>query len=278
MSFEIGTKIDRPKERKFLTEEELRKKAPAVFAQKPIQEVSRHYTFVPTFEIIKDFEKIGWLPVDARQQRTKRWDPDSQKHTIRFGNSNSEFKKVGDVLPEIVIMNSHDRSFAFTFEVGLFRLACSNGLVVADSSFSQMQQKHRRVEFSYIQQLCHEAVAQFDQVGNKIEDYKSIQLDKGQRRQFAMKAIEKHWGSRSVIEPNEILIERREADSGVDLFSTYNVIQENLTKGGLSYMAPRENGQMRRRQTRPIKNIVRDFSLNQSLWAMMESYRASKSF
>ena len=91
-NFEKGTPINKIQERNFLSQEQLQKAVPAAFATMPVKDVSRHYTFVPTSNIVQDLNKLGWLPVKAVQQKTKG-DADSMKHTIRFANSNKNLKK-----------------------------------------------------------------------------------------------------------------------------------------------------------------------------------------
>jgi hypothetical protein len=39
------------------------------------------------------------------------------------------------VFPQILLTNSHDGKNAFQFQAGLYRLVCSNGLVIADTQF-----------------------------------------------------------------------------------------------------------------------------------------------
>jgi hypothetical protein len=41
------------------------------------------------------------------------------------------------VRPEVVLVNSHDKSSAYQLHCGLFRLVCTNGLVVSDDTFQR---------------------------------------------------------------------------------------------------------------------------------------------
>ncbi len=43
-----------------------------------------------------------------------------------------------DAQPQILLTNSHDGKAAFNFRVGIFRLVCSNGLVISDADFGVM--------------------------------------------------------------------------------------------------------------------------------------------
>ena len=50
---------------KYLTKENMKSMAPSIFAEKPSNEVSKHYTHIPTTKVIDDMEMLGWKPIDA---------------------------------------------------------------------------------------------------------------------------------------------------------------------------------------------------------------------
>jgi len=56
--------------------------APSVFSTTPSPSMSNRYTFVPTFEIIENFEREGWTVSSARQIGKS----DFSKHEIRLRN------------------------------------------------------------------------------------------------------------------------------------------------------------------------------------------------
>ena len=57
-----------------------------------------------------------------------------QKHVVRFarGEHLQTWEK-NQVRPEVVLVNSHDKSSAYQLHCGLFRLVCTNGMVVWQS-------------------------------------------------------------------------------------------------------------------------------------------------
>lgn len=85
------------------------------------------------------------------------------------------------------------------------------------------------------------------------------------------------------ISPDDLLNSRRHEDTGMrvrqgyreigkaknDLWTTYNVVQENLLKGGQRGMS--ESG--RRSTTRAVTSIDGDLKLNRALWSMAEYLR-----
>ena len=64
-------------------------------------------------------------------------------------------------------------------------------------------------------------------------------------------------------ELHEILTPKRDADRSKSLWHTFNVLQENLIKGGY---------QMNERQARAITNPIQDIKINQDLWTLAEAY------
>jgi len=66
----------------------------------------------------------------------------------------------------------------------------------------------------------------------------------------------------SGMEPSQLLRIRRPGDTGDDLWSTLNKVQENLIRGGLT----RRTATGRLTRTRGITAIRRDVELNSRLW------------
>ncbi len=62
--------------------------------------------------------------------------------------------------------------------------------------------------------------------------------------------------------PGQLLEARRELDQGNDLWRVYNVVQENMMRGGLTYL----NQRGRLSSTRGICAIREDVRINTALW------------
>jgi len=65
---------------------------------------------------------------------------------------------------------------------------------------------------------------------------------------------------------SQVLQPRRAVDASSELWSTFNRVQENLVRGGLSGSAARG----RRRRTRAINGIDQNVRLNRALWTLSE--------
>ncbi len=86
------------------------------------------------------------------------------------------------------------------------------------------------------------------------------------------------------IKPALLLGVRRHEDAGKDLWTTFNVIQENTLRGGLSGRtkagydeATGKFKPSRRVSTKPVRGIDQDVELNKAMWALAEKMAELKS-
>ena len=124
-----------------LSMDELRHFAPSAFATSAHESRSARYTYIPTSDVIAGLMKEGFQPFNATQGRCRvAGKADFTKHLIRFRHPDSfnAIQKVGDSVPEVVLVNSHDGTSAYKLSAGLFRFVCSNGLMVSDSTVEML--------------------------------------------------------------------------------------------------------------------------------------------
>src|ERR1700729_2309587 len=127
-----------------ISDDEMRRFAPSVFASQPIEGVSERYSFLPTSSILNGMRENGWVPVRAQEQSIRTEARRGfQKHVVRFarGEHLQTWEK-NQVRPEVVLVNSHDKSSAYQLHCGLFRLVCTNGMVVFDGTFQRISIKN----------------------------------------------------------------------------------------------------------------------------------------
>ena len=109
---------------KVLTPEQLRRSVPSAFAVEAHESMSDRYGFISTEQVINALVNEGFLPVYARQTNVRdKGKQDYTKHLIRFRHVDVK-PVVGDVFPEIVLVNSHDGLSKYKMDAGLLRLAC----------------------------------------------------------------------------------------------------------------------------------------------------------
>ena len=258
------------KELKFLSNDEIREAAPTVFTEKPAANVSKHYTHIPTVQVVDDMKKLGWGVVNAQQVKARKDTTKGfQKHLLTFRNPEVVINgKDGDtVFPQILLTNSHDGKNAFTFTAGLFRLICSNGLVIADKKFNDVKMRHMGYTFEDLQVQIKEMVEQLPLTVESMNKMKGIELNKKQMKSLAKKALTTRFTKDQLkvtkIDLDEIINPVRDEDMGNDLWSVFNVIQEKIIDGDFSYMSG-----ARIRKARQVKNFKQDMDINKKLFEM----------
>jgi len=257
-----------------LTVEQIKEKAPQVFTDSPSEKVSDKYTFIPTNQIIQDMEQLGWKVTDAKAVRSKS---SSGKvygtHMLVFFNE-SIFIKDNDggveAYPQILIRNNHTGSGSFKFDIGIFRMICSNGLVVKDKDLGSFNMRHSGYSFDDLKVLVHKAIEVLPDVVIKINKlYKKV-MSPDEIRSFAEKAFKARFGEErlvSQLELDEILKSSRKEDDSNCLWTVYNRTQENLINGGFQV----KNNKKSRKAT-GIKSISRNMEINQRLWEIAVEY------
>ena len=259
----------------YLTKEEIKNSAPLIFAEAPTNpDVSDKYLFVNTETIIDDLEKLGWLPVQAAQRKARKKEGTIfSKHMVAFQNPDIMItSQDGDnAYPRILLTNSHDGMQAFKFSVGIFRLVCSNGLVVADEQFSDFKIKHKGYSFEELRNVVRQAVEDLPNRVQVMNDMKNRILSEEEKRQLALDAMLIRAGIKTLEYDqetiDEILEPKRSEDKGDDLWRVFNVIQEKITQG--EFHAALTGAKVRK--VRKINSFEKDMKVNKDLFKLATS-------
>ena len=88
----------------------------------------------------------GWVPVRAQEQSIRTEARRGfQKHVVRFARvEHLQSWEKNQVRPEVVLgtVTIKDKSSAYQLHCGLFRLVCTNGMVVSDGTFQRISIQH----------------------------------------------------------------------------------------------------------------------------------------
>ena len=165
-----------------LTMSEIETICPSVKTPSPSPELRKtlgitdRYVHVPTTQVIEDIQKLGWNPIEACQVNARKR-KGYQRHMVKFVNP--EFIVDGkDEYPELLLSNSHDGSTAFTLDIGIFRLICSNGMVIKSQDFGSMRVRHYGYDFSTIKDAVTELMEKIPGYLQQVEDMKQHKLEK----------------------------------------------------------------------------------------------------
>ena len=268
----------------FLTKEDLQKQCPMAFKELPTNpNVSGRYVQANTSTVIDDLAKLGWYPVQAKQCRNKKNSSGIRSfHMIAFQNPNIKITKtnddgssVVDTYPRIILTNSHDGFNSFKFMLGLFRLVCSNGLVVCDNQMVNMSIRHMNYTFEELRMIVKNAIEEVPNIVNTMNEMRNIQLTDEQKQELATEVIKIRKG----IEENEtyeveqdvvedILTPVREEDKSNDLWTIFNICQEKMIKGGFF----NKTNKNKLRKVKSITSIKKDMEYNQRLWLTASRY------
>lgn len=261
--------------------EDLRNHVPAAFSEHESPKLSERYSFVPTKEMLRAFDKIGWSPVYGKQQGTAPY----ARHIIRLNNPELGFMdlKNDKVKPQIVFDNSHNGSSPATLHMGLFRLVCTNGLVIAmPGMYSSVRFRHIGIDINELKQLMNVIAEQYITIGKHISEMQHVILNEEQRQNFVMRAIAyrephvfiKEDGTidisriNNMVKPTQIIEPLRSEDRKEDLWTLFNIVQERLVKGEF------DRTTLKGRKTKPrgITNAARHIDFNKVLWNIAESF------
>lgn len=269
---------NRLKQRQELTESDLMRRAPSIFATAPqVSRVSDKYEFIPTTKVIQLLNKEGWTPVAADQSRVKTSEgKDFAKHVITF--QNKSIKTIGEDIPELILTNSHNGLSAFNIMAGLYRLVCSNGLMAFSPSFGSYSIKHVGFKSDEVIEASYKIIEQVPLLASSIGEMKSLELTKPEQEAFAKAALEIRWeDGKAPLTPEQILLTRRYDDRKDNLWTTFNAVQENMIKGGLRGRTVNETtGRVRRARTRAITSVNENVRVNKALWTLADEMKKLK--
>jgi hypothetical protein len=239
-------------------------RTPAALAQAADPRTRPTYTFLSSERVIEAMQKAGFVPVSAAQTRTRKMNPLSARHAIRF-RRRFETVTLRDCVPEILFLNGHDGRTATVFRLALFRPICTNGLIVCEDTLPMWRIPHRGGILDEVVAAAIRQSEQFAEVGKWVERMEGTRLEPEQRLVFAASAMRLRFPKRREgMEAQQFLVPLRPEDAGQDLWTTYNVVQEHVIRGGVPY----RHGPKRQMRSRGIRAIRTDVSLNTQLWKM----------
>jgi hypothetical protein len=255
-----------------LSDDRLRSLAPSVFAVSPLPDVSTRYAFVPTAQIVSRLRQSGWSPVEAVEQRIKLEDRRGfQKHLLRFQRRDVVPVK-GEFTPELVLVNSHDRSSAYQLHAGLFRFVCGNGMIVADTTFERVSIRHSGFTPEEVIESSFTLLDRIPAITARVETFQQRQLNSFETRSFAEAAFRLRFedAAAAPISPSKLLATRRREDARDDLWHVFNRVQENLLQGGQRDLSRSRTNGRRFPRTRAITGLDQNVRLNRELWNLAE--------
>jgi hypothetical protein len=260
-----------------LSHEQIMRACPSVFAESKHESRSERYLYIPTSTILTALASAGFAPTTVMQSKSRDiMRQDFTKHLIRL-------RKIDDLgytkpdVHEVVLVNSHDGTSAYNLYSGIFRLVCTNGCIIGDiDSTMKVYHKGNNVAGQVVESTL-QIVEESEQVMEDLTEMKQIELSRPEQLLLAEMSLKARFdveeGEKEVpYQPSDFLRTHRAEDKSPDLYTTFNVIQENAIKGGVS----RRDGKGQRHTTREIKGIDQNVRVNRLLWELTQRMRELK--
>lgn len=265
---------------KLMTKEEMHQNAPFIFAkEKTNPATSARYEFVDTETLIDDMAKLGWGVTECKQQRANKRSNVRSFHTVAFQNPDVYITKDDgtiEAFPRIIVSNSHDGFHSFKFMAGLYRLVCSNGLILADAEFTSFSIRHINYDFTELQKIVAQSIELTHKKVEVINTMRETKMTLEQKETLAKRAIAirkgiKGWDELKVAKSDlqDILEPVRKEDEGDSLWNVFNVLQEKVIKGDFTFGKTKTG---RARKARPITGAAKDIDVNQALFIAASEY------
>ncbi len=276
------------------------RECPSVFAAAAHESRSDRYNYIATKEILGALRQADFWPTEVMQSGSRLEGMGGfTKHLIRIrhksdlGNMNR-----GDVF-EIVLINSHNGTSTYQLMSGVFRMICSNGLIKGDVASRIRVQHSGRNELDAIIQATYKIAEEGPALMQSIQEMKQIQLPREEQlllAKYAMYArfnLEDPTTAESNVvestgytlhretdmlpvasatipyEPANFLRRRRSDDAGNDLYTTLNVVQENVLKPGVR----KYDKQGHKHSVRGVNGIDQNVKVNSLIFSFAEELK-----
>lgn len=258
-----------------LSEDVMRQLAPSIFATEAHHSRSDRFRPIPTIEVLRGLRKEGFSVVAAKQCVARHDDrKDYTKHMVRLRRLDDERTfKVGDTVFEIVLKNANDGTAKYDLLAALFRILCMNSLVAQTSEMETLSVRHSGDVAHKVIEGTYKVLDTAEQALKAPQDWPQITLNRDEQQIFAEQAhilrfADADGNVATPIKPTQLLIARRTADQQPNLWNTFNTVQENAIRGGLTNFGRDVNNRMRRTTTRAVNGIDQDVKLNRALFTL----------
>lgn len=240
----------------------------AVFSETHSPKMSEKYVHIKTSTILERFQDMGWAVASANAPRFSKH-PEFARHALRLRHKDFPSLDKDSVIPELVVLNSHNGSWALRIALGMFRVVCSNGMV-AGRLWDGISLRHYHLNNleEKIVQVTDGMGTLANKLSNTITRWEEVELPWKEQEEFAQKAIGIRWGDKTPVTPETLLLARRAVDKGNSLWKVFNRVQENLTQGGYSGVTSNN----RALSIKPVRNVKRDFKFNSELFELASQY------
>lgn len=264
----------------------LKRVAPSVFTLESSPVVSENYRHVTTSDVIQHLMLQGWQLDKAGESRITRAKREAGlapyvAHAVTLRHPDFQIGRLlrrGEIVPNIMIGGSHNRTTSFWLNGGLYRCVCDNQAVVGMNTFAA-RFKHQGI-FAKLMDNIYQAVEQIVSKANTLTEtvdrWSSLLLSTEQRHELYRRVImlrPESEGRTLALNNLDVFDERRRPeDGGNDLFTTFQVMQEHTMRGHRGFVTMPNGGGANRTISRGIGGVGAFIDVNRSMWELTEAY------
>jgi hypothetical protein len=253
-----------------LTNEELAAVVPSIFATEAHESRSARFAPVPTVTVLDGLRSEGFEPFYATQAKTRDESRrDFTKHMLRLrhrGITNDSGQAF-----EVILVNANDGSSAYQMIPGFFRFVCANGLMVGDK-FEDVKVRHSGNAIHDVIEGAYRVLNEAPRIADQVQQWSGLRLTNNEQLALAEAAHTLRFPDedKAPVDAQTLLRPRRRDDTGGNLWTAFNVVQENTIKGGQHGRITGSDGRRRNASVREVGGIDQNRALNRALWTLTE--------
>lgn len=230
--------------------------------------VSQRYNPIQASAVGQAMDAAGLSIVSLSTGRARHEDKkDFQRTLTRYRGP----EVTPGVFLDIVYDSKHMGRGVDCIYVGIFRMVCTNGLFTG-TSFFQHEVRHSGDTYANLNEGIAAALGMQTKLADMVTRMQGVILTPEQREIFARDAIKLLTPSDTIQVKHRLLKPNRESDASPDLWTTFNLIQENSVKGNnmvysINSVDRNKAPAVRNMTARAIKpNSAKDLDFNQAFF------------
>ena len=278
----------------FLTSDQIRARAPAVYAHDYAEDLSTKYGNFNSANAIEVMSDYGYGVTQAAQVKGRSEKANIYgQHLMAFAKRH-EINALSEQQPEIIFYNSHDGKSSMKLFAGIYRFVCSNG-IIAGEGFDQ-RMVHYKSNLDSFEDLLTYTAAKLEDVTDFTRKLQRIIPDEQTVNRFAKQALSTRYeyfanvnDGRPPIESlvtnmfdaravQQALAVTRAEDMADDAWTIFNRVQESVLRGGFHVLGPRKRHTRRYigyKEAKAITSVKENVTINRKLWDIAQETLAA---
>lgn len=259
-----------------MTDDDIRRVAPSVFAAEKHDSRSQRFTYISTIDVLAGLRSEGFQVVAAIQGKSRTEGKENfTKHMLRLAHPDHALQtRMGGVRPEAILLNAHDGTSSYRLMSGLLRSICLNSMICWEDGAQDFRIGHTGDILGKVIEGTFSVINDSTRAIERAADWQGVTLNRDERLILAEAAHTLRFGEveegeqATPFQAAQLLQPVRREDVGDTLWQTHNVLQERVIRGGLHAVTRDATGRRRNVSTREINGIGQNVHLNRALWQL----------